>query len=245
MPTPQVVMVTGGASGIGAATCRLLTERGFQVVIADLQEELGRNLADELYGLFVHLDVSLPESWTAALDAATTAYGPLHGLVAAAGFKSEYLLGGPLDPELFHRTAAINQLGIILGVQVVGQHLREQGSGSIVNISSGSAMAPTQSPDIAYVSTKWGVRGISRVAAKELSPYGVRVNTVLPGLIRTPMIATIIESFPERVADIEADIPLRRMGEPIDVARAAYFFLSELGSYCTGSELVVDGGSLV
>ncbi|MGW1545845.1 SDR family NAD(P)-dependent oxidoreductase [Streptomyces sp. NPDC002346] len=164
--------------------------------------------------------------------------------MAAAGVKSEYLLDSPPDPALFQRTAAVNQLGVILGVQIVGRHLRVQGRGSIVNIASGAAMPPAQSPDLAYVSTKWGVRGISRVAARQLAPHGVRVNTVLPGLIRTPMIDGIIERFPERVAEIEAAIPLRRMGEPDDIARAVYFFLSELGTYATGAELVVDGGSL-
>ncbi|GGJ41136.1 SDR family NAD(P)-dependent oxidoreductase [Streptomyces brasiliensis] len=240
----DVVIVTGGASGIGAATSRLLTERGFRVVVADLQDELGEPLSEELNGLFVHHDVADPDSWEGLLTAAVDRFGPLFGLVAAAGVKSEYLLDSPPDPALFHRTAMVNQLGVILGVQAVGRHLRELGRGSIVNIASGAAMPPAQSPDLAYVSTKWGVRGVSRVAARQLAPYGVRVNTVLPGLIRTPMMATIIKNFPDRVAGIEAAIPMRRMGEPDDIARAVYFFISELGSYATGAELVVDGGSL-
>ncbi|MFE9924339.1 SDR family NAD(P)-dependent oxidoreductase [Streptomyces sp. NPDC005774] len=240
----DTVVVTGGASGIGAATCRYLTEQGYRVVVADLQRTEGERLAAELDGLFVHHDVGDPASWETLMTAAVDRFGPLHGLVAAAGVKSEYLLQGPPDPVLFHRAATVNQLGVILGVQIVGEYLREQGRGSIVNIASGAAMPPAQSPDVAYVSTKWGVRGISRVAARRLAPHGVRVNTVLPGLVRTPMIAGITERDPERVASVEAAIPMGRMGRPEEIARAVYFFVSELGSYATGAELVVDGGSL-
>lgn len=240
----RTVVVTGGASGIGAATCRLLADEDFQVVVADVQDDLGEALAEELGGTYVHHDVTDPASWASVLDSSVAVHGPLFGLVSGAGVKSEYLIDSPPGPALFHRTAAVNQLGVILGVQVVGQHLRDHGRGSIVNISSGSAMPPAQSPDLAYVSTKWGVRGISRVAARQLAPHGVRVNTVLPGLIETPMIAGIIEAYPERVAAIEAAIPMGRMGQPVEIARAAYFFLSDLGSYTTGAELVVDGGSL-
>ncbi|MFD5496793.1 SDR family oxidoreductase [Streptomyces sp. NPDC127091] len=166
----DTVVVTGGASGIGAATCRYLTGQGYRVVVADLQRTEGERLAAELDGLFVHHDVGDPASWEALMTAAVDRFGPLHGLVAAAGVKSEYLLQGPPDPVLFHRAATVNQLGVILGVQIVGEHLREQGRGSIVNIASGAAMPPAQSPDVAYVSTKWGVRGISRVAARGGGP---------------------------------------------------------------------------
>ncbi|CAM5722484.1 SDR family NAD(P)-dependent oxidoreductase [Streptomyces hirsutus] len=155
----DAVVVTGGASGIGAATCRYLAEQGYRVVVADLQREEGERLAGELDGLFVHHDVGEPRSWNALMTAAVDRFGPLYALVAAAGFKSEYLLESPPDPVLFHRTATVNQLGVILGVQIVGEHLREQGRGSIVNIASGAAMPPAQSPDLAYVSTKWGCAG--------------------------------------------------------------------------------------
>lgn len=155
----HTVVVTGGASGIGAATCRYLAEQGYRVVVADLQRTEGERLAAELDGLFVHHDVGDPVSWETLMTAAVDRFGPLHGLVAAAGVKSEYLLQGPPDPVLFHRAATVNQLGVILGVQIVGEHLREQGRGSIVNIASGAAMPPAQSPDVAYVSTKWGCAG--------------------------------------------------------------------------------------
>ncbi|TYL55491.1 SDR family oxidoreductase [Nocardioides sp. BGMRC 2183] len=238
------VLVTGGASGIGAATCRLLATHGHPVVVADVHDGAGRAVAAEVNGLFVHLDVGDPEDWSTVLRVATDRFGRLYGLVSAAGVKSEYLIDSPEDEELFARTARVNQFGVLLGVQVVGQHLRAGGEGSIVNIASAAAMPPAQSPDLAYVSTKWGVRGISRTAAKALAPYGVRVNTVLPGLINTPMIAGVAAGDPERVAQISAAIPLGRVGEPDEVACAAYFFVSDQSSYATGAELVVDGGTL-
>lgn len=244
MTAPQTVIVTGGASGIGAATVRLLAEHGYRVVVADLQEDRGTAIAAEVDGLFVRHDAVDLASWEALLTTTVERHGSVQGLVTAAGVKNEYLLENPPDPEQFTRIVAVNQLGTAIGLQVVGGHLRQRRQGSIVTVSSGSAMPPSQSPDLAYVSSKWAVRGLSRVAARQLAPYGVRVNTVLPGLVRTPMIAKVVEEFPERVAAIEQAIPLRRMGEPIDIARTVHFLLSDLSGYCTGSELVVDGGSL-
>ncbi len=238
------VIVTGGASGIGAATCRLLSEHGHPVVIADVQDDLGAALAAELDALFVHLDVADVASWQASLAASERRFGPIFGLVAAAAVKPEYLLTDAPDPASYARATAVNQLGITLGVQIVGGRMAEHGLGSIVNIASAAGMGPTQTPDIAYAATKWAVRGISRVAARQLGPHGVRVNTVLPGLIETPMIQKIVEEFPDRVATLAQGIPLQRIGRPVDIANAAHFFISDLAAYSTGAELVVDGGTI-
>jgi 3alpha(or 20beta)-hydroxysteroid dehydrogenase len=243
-PQRDVVLVTGGASGIGFAVCELLAEHGFVPVIADVHADQGEAAADRLGTRFVHLDVSDQASWTAALDALLAAYGDVYGLVSCAAVKPEYLLHHQPDPQRFLRAVAVNQLGATLGIQIVGARLKENGRGSIVNIASAAAMPPTLSPDAAYVATKWAVRGITRSAARELAPHGVRVNTILPGLIQTPMVQRIFAEFPEREDAVLRSIPMGRMGQPVDIARAVYFFMSELGSYATGAELTVDGGSV-
>jgi 3alpha(or 20beta)-hydroxysteroid dehydrogenase len=239
-PSP-VVMVSGGASGIGAEVVRLLASHGYLMVVMDVQESLGKAVAEEAGGIFLPLDVTDLAGWRANLDACTERFGDVFGLVSCAGVHAEYHFDDP-DPPLFTMVHQVNQLGVALGVQVLGAHMAQRGKGSIVNISSGAGMPPSRTPDIAYASSKWGVRGISRVAALRLAPLGVRVNTVLPGLIDTPMIAGIREADPERVVQVNQSIPMRRIGRPLDIARAVYFFISELGEYCAGAELLVDGG---
>lgn len=238
------VIVTGGASGIGASTGQILAEKGFAVVIADVQDDLGESLAAELGARYVHLDVADVESWTSAVRTTEDLLGPLFGLVSCAGVKPEYLIDSTPDTTAFARAIAVNQVGVTLGLQIAGARMREHGRGSIVNIASAAGMSPTQTPDLAYAGTKWAVRGLSRVAARQLGPHGVRVNTVLPGIILTPMIEQIMTTHPERVPALEGTIPLRRLGQPIDIARAAYFFMSELGEYANGAELVIDGGTI-
>nr|WP_181410686.1 SDR family NAD(P)-dependent oxidoreductase [Nocardioides humi] len=177
----RAVIVTGGASGIGAATCRTLAAHGFSVVVSDRQVAAGEAVAAEVGGLFVRHDVGEPADWHRAVEAATDRFGGIHGLVAAAGVKSEYLLDSPEDPGLFERTVRVNQYGVLLGLQVVGRRLREAGAGSIVTIASAAGMPPAQSPDLAYVSTKWGVRGLSRTAARALAPTGYGSTRCCPG----------------------------------------------------------------
>jgi 3alpha(or 20beta)-hydroxysteroid dehydrogenase len=241
-PDPDtVVMVTGGASGIGAAVSGLLASHGYHVVVMDVQEALGKTVADEVGGRFLPLDVTDLAAWRSSLADCVQRFGGVFGLVNCAGLHAEYHFDEP-DPAMFVKVASVNQLGVALGVQVLGEHMAQRGTGSIVNISSGAGMPPTRTPDIAYASSKWGVRGISRVSALRLAPHGVRVNTVLPGLTDTPMIAGIREVDPDRVVAVSQSIPMRRIGKPLDVARAVYFFISELGEYCAGAEILVDGG---
>lgn len=238
----RAIIVTGGASGIGEATCRLIARQGGRVIISDIQDRAGRKLAEETGGLFLRHDVRDEAGWRTMLDEAKTRFGRIHGLVACAGVKSNSAFDMAPDIEGFDQTVAVNQRGVLLGLQIVGRYMREAGGGAIVNVASATGMPPAISQDIAYVGTKWAVRGISRTAARQLAPFGVRVNTVLPGLVRTPMIAGSMDADPEQVARAEASIPMRRIAEPVEIARAVCFLLSDLASYATGSELTVDGG---
>lgn len=238
----RAVIVTGGASGIGAATCQLLASHGAKVIVADIQDQEGRQIAADAGGLFVQHDTSDPASWARLLDAGKAAFGTIDGLVAAAGVKGNTTLRSDPDAADFNRTVSVNQLGILLGVQIIGEYMRSQAKGAIVNIASATGMPPAISKDIVYVSTKWAVRGISRVAARDLAPCGVRVNTILPGLVMTPMIAGSIDADAEQFARAKASIPMQRLAEPIEIAHAAAFLLSDMATYVTGAELVVDGG---
>ena len=237
----RVVMVSGGASGIGAQVVRLLAGHGYLTVVMDVQDALGQAVAEEAGGIFLPLDVTDLAGWRSSLDVCRARFGGVFGLVNCAAVHAEYHFDDP-DPALFATVLQVNQVGVGLGVQVLGEHMAERGRGSIVNISSGAGAPPTRTPDLAYAASKWGVRGISRVAAMRLAPLGVRVNTVLPGLIDTPMIGRIREVDPDRVVAVTQSIPMRRIGQPLDIARAVYFFISDLGAYCAGSELLVDGG---
>jgi 3alpha(or 20beta)-hydroxysteroid dehydrogenase len=240
-PADRVVMVSGGASGIGAEVVRTLAARGYLPVVMDVQEALGKAVADESGGIFLPLDVTDLAGWRSGLAVCIERLGGVFGLVSCAAVHAEYHFDDP-DPALFATVLRVNQVGVGLGVQVLGEHMAQRCRGSIVNISSGAGAPPTRTPDLAYAASKWGVRGISRVAAMRLAPLGVRVNTILPGLVDTPMIARIREVDPGRVTAVNQTIPMRRIGRPLDIARAVYFFISELGEYCAGSELLVDGG---
>lgn len=238
----DVVMVTGGASGIGAAVVRLLASHGYTLVVLDIQDEAGAAVAEEVKGRYLRHDVTKVEDWQANLAAAVERHGDVHGLVNAAGIMTKYAFTEP-DADRFAQVLAVNQLGAALGTQILGAHMRDNGHGSIVNIASAAGMPPSRSPDIAYVSSKWGVRGVSRTAAVALAPGGVRVNTVLPGVTDTPMVRPVQdEPLPDRIARIADAIPMRRLAQPLDIARAVHFFISDLSDYCTGSELLVDGG---
>lgn len=237
-----VVLVTGGASGIGAGIGAYLAERGTRVVLSDSNVRGGARLAEDIDAMFIELDVRSPDSWHKVVDTCVERWGRVDGLVNVAGVKHEQTALSEPEPALYEQVWAVNQLGVLLGIQVVGARMCEQRSGSIVNIASAAGEPPSRSPDVTYASTKWAVRGTSRNAARVFGPFGVRVNCIMPGMVRTPMVEELIAAAPERFSRIASEIPLGRIAEPVDIARATHFFLSELGEYCTGAELVVDGG---
>lgn len=239
----KVAVVTGSARGIGEAGARLSVAEGAKVLLCDVLDELGEAVAADLgtSAGYTHLDVSDHDQWAAAVALAQDRFGRLDILVNNAGIVRPGTIES-LPLEDYHRTVAVNQTGVWLGIQAAAPALRAAGGGSIVNTSS--AAGYTAAPGIAaYGVTKWAVRGMTKTAAIELAPDRIRVNSVHPGLIATDMSRDI--GLPDKGVEMGARwAPMGRVGTVDDVARLVLFLASDDSSYCTGSEFVVDGGML-
>ncbi|GLZ84562.1 3-alpha-hydroxysteroid dehydrogenase [Metapseudomonas resinovorans] len=237
----KVAIITGGARGMGAQTSRLFVKEGATVVIADLLEDEGHALAAELgeAASFRCLDVSKEEGWQQLVHETVERHGRIDVLVNNAAV----LVFGAIE-ELtqtqFERALSINLTGTFLGIRSVAPIMREQRAGSIVNISSVDGLRGVNAL-AAYVSSKWGVRGLTKVAALELGPHGVRVNSVHPGGVDTVM-SNPTGASREDLAPQYRTVPQQRIGAPEEIARATLFLASDEASYCNGSELSVDGG---
>lgn len=235
-PKQLKLLITGGARGIGAATARLLAAQGASVMITDIIDDEGQALARELGepARYRRLDVTSEDAWRGALDEAEEAFGGLNALFNNAG-----ILGfGKIDevaPDDFCRILDINVTGCYLGMRACAPALRRAGGGVIVNCSS-TAGLQGYGGLAAYVTSKWALRGMNKSAALDLAPDNIRVLSLHPGPIRTPM----TESLADDTASAQ---PIARFGEPVEVARMVRFMLCE-ASYSTGSEFVVDGGAV-
>lgn len=232
----KVVLISGGARGIGAAGVRLLVAEGAKVVIGDILDDVGKALADELGPdtRYVHLDVTQPDQWTVAVDAAAGELGKLDVLVNNAGIANGSSLQ-KFDLGQWQRIIDVNLTGTFLGMRAAADAIIAAGGGSIVNVSSIEGLRGTPWAH-GYVASKWAVRGLTKSVALELAPHGVRVNSIHPGLIRTPLT--------EGIPDDMITIPLGRPGQPADVANFVLFLASDESSYATGAEFVVDGGTV-
>ena len=237
----KVAIVTGAARGMGEATARAFVAEGARVLVADVLEEEGCALTAELgeAARFCRLDVSSEESWAAALAAAESALGPVNVLVNNAAINDFRSLLD-YDKQSFQRVLDVNLLGAMLGLRYVGEAMVRRRSGAIVNIGSvdGTRGANGYS---AYVTSKWAVRGLTRAAAMEFGPRGVRVNAVLPGGVYTAMGNPNGLSV-EQINRGYTNVPLQRVGMPGEIAQASVFLASDQASYICGTELVVDGG---
>ena len=244
----KVVIITGGARGQGEAEVRLFAAEGAKVVFGDVLHGLGEAVAADV-GSDVHylpLDVTDPEAWQSAVAETVSRFGPPTVLVNNAGV----LLFGVsmVDTTLddYMRVININQVGVFLGMKYTVPAMIEAGGGSIVNISSTNGMAG-YGGTVAYTASKFAVRGMTKNAALELGQHGIRVNSIHPGGVDTPMTArdTLGDAITEEdQAAAYAMIPLGRPAQPPEIARLALYLASDDSSYSTGAEFIADGGML-
>lgn len=236
----KIAIVTGGAQGQGAAIAAAFVAEGAKVAIADVADEPGQALADSLgeNAVFVHHDVTSDESWTALVEQVNSTWGPVNVLANNAGvLRFGRIEEMPLEEvDLLMR---VNQLGCFLGMRAVGRTMRKNGGGSIINASSVEGLAGMPSV-AAYTGTKFAIRGMTKAAALEYGSKNVRVNSVHPGMIDTPM--TRVHGGDAAMEFGASKVPMRRVGTPADIAPAYVFLASDESAYITGAELAIDGG---
>ena len=234
----KVAIITGAARGMGAAHARRFVAEGAKVVLTDLNVEEGTVLANELgeNALFVEQNVTSADEWANVVAQAEKTFGPVNVLVNNAGISvnKSFL---QMTEEEYRRIVDINQVSVFLGLKTVVPSMQKAGGGSIVNISSINGIVGGA---VGYTDTKFAVRGITKAAAMECSYYGIRVNSVHPGVIETPMVTE--GDAVEAIKEFAKHIPLKRMAQPEEVTNLVLFLASDESSYSTGSEFIVDGG---
>lgn len=234
----KIAIITGAAQGMGAAHAKKFIEEGAKVVLTDLNEEKGQAFAAELGGdaLFVKQNVTNADDWEAVVAEAEKAFGPVNLLVNNAGITmAKSIL--QMTEEEYRRIVDINQVSVFLGMKAVIPSMQKAGGGSIVNISSMNGLVGGA---IGYTDTKFAVRGMTKAAALECANYGIRVNSVHPGVIATPMV--VQEDTKAAVEAFAKHIPMKRVAQSEEVSNMVLFLASDEAGYSTGSEFVVDGG---
>jgi 3alpha(or 20beta)-hydroxysteroid dehydrogenase len=236
----KIILITGAARGQGAAEARLFVREGARVIITDILEAQGQQLAGELgqdNAIFLRHDVSSETDWQKAVDAAD-ALGGLHGLVNNAGiYQPRGLM--ETDAALFERHVAINQLGPFLGMRAVVPLMERSRGGAIVNISSTAGLKGSPRA-FAYSATKWALRGMTKTAALDLAERGIRVNSIHPGPIDTEMLN--VRTPAQNQERLQA-VPMKRMGTVEEIADLVLFLVSDESRYMTGAEIAIDGGA--
>lgn len=234
----KVAIITGGARGMGASHVRLFASEGAKVVFTDLNEEQGRILEKEIGGnvKFIKQDVTDASSWEKVVEDTEKIFGQVNILVNNAGISINKPLLEITEDE-YRKIVDINQVSVFLGTKAVAASMKKVGNGSIVNISSMNGLVGGA---IGYTDTKFAVRGMTKAAAIQLSPLGIRVNSVHPGVIETPMV-TEGDSY-EVIKKLSKQIPIRRMAKSEEVSNLVLYLASDESSYSTGSEFVIDGG---
>jgi len=238
--TNQTALITGGARGIGAAIAKLFLQEGAAVIITDILREEGELTASALgsHCLFVQHDVTLASAWKQVVSFGEAKFGPITILVNNAGVVLNKSLQQTTLDE-FEMILRINTTGPFLGIEALLPSMLRHRKGSIINISSVAGLVGF-SNCIAYVTSKFALRGMTKTAALELANSGIRVNSIHPGVIRTPMVMN--DSMADLIDQVTADIPMHRIGEPLEIAQLALFLDSDESSYCTGAEFTADGG---
>jgi 3alpha(or 20beta)-hydroxysteroid dehydrogenase len=235
----KVVIVSGASRGLGAAFAARIIDEGGSVVVADVLDDEGRATAEKLgaRARYAHLDVTDRQQWQDAVDLAVSEFGRVDGLVNNAGISAGQYIEHE-TAENFRRVLDINLTGVFNGIQAVIAPMRAAGGGSIVNISSAAGLMGL-ALTAGYGASKWGVRGLTKIAAVELGTDKIRVNSVHPGMTYTPMTADLgIQQGDGNYPNT----PMARVGVPEEIAGAVSFLLSDAAAYVTGAELAVDGG---
>ncbi|MEV5835420.1 glucose 1-dehydrogenase [Nocardia sp. NPDC052112] len=237
----KVALITGAARGMGEEHVRQFLDEGARVVFGDVLDEKGQALAAELGPdtYFVHHDVTSEDDWRGVVDSAISLFGKVDILVNNAGIN-KFATIAEQDPNEFRRILDVNLFGYWLGIRTVAPKMSD--GGAIVNISSIEGYAGAAGL-AAYAASKFGIRGLTKVAARELGPRNIRVNSVHPGGIVTPMNTEIAPDLDPDVPFVPT-LPIARWGRPVEVSRAVIFLASDDASYCSGTEMLVDGGLL-
>lgn len=244
----KVAFITGGARGQGAAEAVLFAQEGARVVIGDVLEDEGRQIAEDINAsggeaFFLRLDVTDEEEWSKAVYAAIKKFGLLNVVVNNAGITGDSVDLEATDEKLWDRVMDINAKGVFFGMKHTVPQLRKAGGGSIVNISSIAGIVGSWQANAPYGASKAAVRILTKNAALTYAKDGIRVNSIHPGAIRTPMTEEIAKD-PKVLESWGENVPIGRIGIPNDIAYGALFLASDESAYMTGSELVIDGGVL-
>lgn len=236
----KVAVITGGAGGMGSKHAEIFVREGAKVVIADLKSSNGKKLAEDLgeQALFIDLDVTDEVSWDNLVKETEDRFGPINVLINNAGIAN----GTPLEStsvEDFRRMIDINLTSMFIGIKKVLPSMKKGERGSIINISSGLGLIGAKG-NTAYIASKFGITGLTKAVAADVAEYGIRVNSVHPGAIKTPLLE--LESNKELIEKTKAEVPLKRIAEPEEISNLVLFLASDESSYSTASSFVADGG---
>ena len=238
----KVALITGAANGQGAAEARLFAENGAHVVLTDIDDDNGHAIADEISktganAIYIHHDVSSEVGWKSVISRAQDTFGGLNILVNNAGIVPRQSLDDT-DISIWNRTLAVNLTGPMLGMKFSSPLIKKSGGGSIINVSSAAGLIAHY--DAAYTASKWGLRGLTKTAAVEYAPWGIRVNSIHPGIISgTTLSGTASDDL---FQSARACIPMERLGTTQECADLVLFLASEDSSFMTGCEIPIDGG---
>jgi len=238
----KIAIITGASQGMGSAHARAFVAHGAKVILGDINDKAGNALAAELgsNAIFVKQDVANAADWKNLLQSGEKRFGAVNVLVNNAGILGALAETTTLSEAEFLRVCSINQTGVFLGMQTVLPGMIKAGGGSIVNISSiAGLVAIYGAPNLAYVASKFAVRGMTKQVAVEYGAKNIRVNSVHPGYIKTPM---MVAATDENGGEALMQIPLRRMADPSEVSNLVVFLASDESAFISGAEHVIDGG---